>query len=61
MIKAAENRKVYTMKEISQLLGVNIKRIYQMAKDNEFPCVRVGRQYLAPKRAFHEWFNHWAD
>lgn len=38
-------RDVMMAKEVSRLLGFNVKTIYEAAKRGELPCLKVGREF----------------
>ena len=46
--KAAEKR-TYTVKEISQMLGISEKSSYRLLKENRIEHFKVGRTYKIPK------------
>lgn len=52
-----QQREVYTMKQVQQMLGISKTKTYQLAKDRVFPVIMLGRNYLSPVRAFDRWLD----
>jgi excisionase family DNA binding protein len=48
---------VMTAKEVADLLRVNIKSIYEAARNNAIPCRRMGRRLLFSRRAIMAWLR----
>lgn len=46
-----------TIDETARILNVSIQRAYQLARENAFPTVRVGRQVRVDPRALEDWIN----
>ncbi len=46
---------VYTVKEISNLLGIGLPAAYQLVRSDGFPCIKVGKRLVVPIVAFHTW------
>jgi excisionase family DNA binding protein len=44
--------------EVASLLRVNKDRVYQLARDNQIPHVRVGRQVRFQESALKEWLSN---
>lgn len=56
-------KQVYTVDEIQEMLGCGRNKAYQLVKDsyenrNMFPVIRLGKNFLIPKDAFHQWLNN---
>ena len=51
-------RAVYTVPEVADLLGINLPKAYELARQESFPAVRLGRRIVVPKAAFERWLNH---
>ena len=49
-----KNRKVYTVPEVAEQLGISRAAGYQMAKQQVFPTIRFGRRVVVPKERFEE-------
>lgn len=52
------DRKTLTVKEVSQWLGIGINQTYALVKKDGFPKLRIGTQYLIPKKEFEEWVSN---
>ncbi len=48
---------VYTVPEVSALLGVSIPTAYVMARSKEFPAFYIGKRCLVPKVPFDQWLT----
>lgn len=61
MIKDLEGmlseKKVYSAKEVSQFLKVDIKVIYSQCRKKKIPHLRLGRRVIFPIPQFNRWFN----
>ncbi len=49
------NKEVYTVREISILLGIGLNKAYAMANTNEIPNIKFGRRIIIPKKQFELW------
>lgn len=54
-------KKVYTVKELQEILGVCRPTIYELLKTEPFKYVKVGRKYLISKESFDNWLNAGID
>jgi excisionase family DNA binding protein len=52
-----ENRAVYNVREIAKLLNINVPRAYELAKQKDFPAIRIGKRIVVPKQAFERWLE----
>lgn len=50
-------RMMYTVKEISEALGMGTNQTYALVKSNDFPSIKIGQQYFIPKDLFEEWIR----
>jgi excisionase family DNA binding protein len=51
-------RKVYTAKEVAQVLGLSSKTIHRMIASGILPCMNLGGQTVRiPKEKFDQWFQ----
>ncbi len=50
-----ERRRVLTVKQVSEELGVSRNLIYRQVKSGVIPAVKVGDRYLIPVVAFERW------
>lgn len=48
---------VYTVKEMSDILGVGMNKAYDLIHEKRVPFIRVGRKFKIPKKAFENWLN----
>ncbi len=51
------NFDLYTLKEISALLGLSYSTVYSYAVSGVFPCFRIGTRYYSHKDTFTAWFD----
>lgn len=50
---------VYTVKEVAQLLGVSLPKMYAFVNTPGFPVVKLSeRKTLIPKASLEEWLMH---
>ncbi|GAB0103465.1 helix-turn-helix domain-containing protein [Nocardia sp. JMUB6875] len=47
----------YTVEQAAELLGVSRNNAYQAVHDGVIPAKRVGRRWVIPCKAFHEWLD----
>ena len=50
-------KRVYTVDEIQDILGVSKTTTYQLIKSKVFHSVRVGGQYRISKKSFDNWLD----
>ena len=51
-------RVVYTVPEVAALLGINLPKAYELARQPDFPAIRVSnRRIVIPKTAFERWLE----
>ncbi len=50
-------KRVYTVDEIQDILGISKTTAYQLVKSNVFHSVRVGGQYRISKKSFDAWLD----
>ena len=48
----------YTIEQAAGLLGVSRGRPYQLARDGVIPARRIGRRWLVPRKALHDWLDN---
>lgn len=46
-----------TVKEISKLLGLGINQTYSLVKRDDFPKIKINRQYIIPRDKFIQWID----
>jgi excisionase family DNA binding protein len=59
--RSEPERAVYSVKEVAQLLGLNLGGTYALVKDGTIPARRVGSRWLISKQRFHAWLDGLAD
>jgi excisionase family DNA binding protein len=51
-------RVVYTVPEVAALLGINLPKAYELARQEGFPAIRISpRRIVIPKAAFERWLD----
>lgn len=51
-------KRVYTVEEIQDILGVSKTSAYNLVKSNAFHCVKVGGHYRISKKSFDAWLDN---
>lgn len=54
---APYEKRVYTVDEIQDILGISKTTAYQLVRSNVFHSVRVGGQYRISKKSFDTWLD----
>ncbi len=49
------SREIMNTKEVARYLGLNEKRIYQLAKQGEIPATRIGGKWIFPRALMDQW------
>ncbi len=49
------SREIMNTKEVARYLGLNEKRIYQLAKSGEIPATRIGGKWIFPRTLMDQW------
>lgn len=57
-------KKVFTAKDIQELLGVCEKTAYSLIRQAQitggmFKVIKIGRLYKIPSQPFLDWLDHW--
>ena len=47
-----------SVEEAGELLGVSRQVAYQLARRDDFPCLRIGRRMLIPRHKLIEWVDN---
>jgi len=55
--KPEMDKAVYNVYEVAALLGINLPKAYELARQEGFPAIRIGRRIVVPKEAFHRWLE----
>jgi excisionase family DNA binding protein len=50
-------KRVYTVEDIQEILGVSKTTAYNLASSGEFRCIKVGGQYRVSKKSFDLWLE----
>ncbi|MFW6008832.1 MAG: helix-turn-helix domain-containing protein [archaeon] len=48
---------VFGVKILSQFLGINVNKGYELVKRKNFPAKKIGRKYLIYKENLDEWLR----
>lgn len=51
------NKRVYSVDEIQDILGIGLSTVYKLVKSGQFHTVRVGHRVLVSKKSFDEWLQ----
>lgn len=51
------DKKVYTISEIQDILGISLSSVYKVIKSKQFHSVKVGHRVLISKKSFDEWLH----
>lgn len=51
-------KRIYTVDEIQDILGISKTTAYNLVKSNAFHCVKVGGHYRVSKKSFDEWLDN---
>ncbi|MBT9171975.1 MAG: hypothetical protein DDT21_00351 [Syntrophomonadaceae bacterium] len=51
------DRLVYSVQEAAKLLGINAITVYNLARTENFPALRIGRRIVIPKAALERWLD----
>lgn len=54
---ATYEKRVYTVDEIQDILGISKTTAYQLVRSKVFHSVRVGGQYRISKKSFDTWLD----
>jgi excisionase family DNA binding protein len=55
--KSTINKRVYSVAEIIEILGISRKKAYELCNSGFFSIVRVGRTIRISKISFDEWLD----
>lgn len=56
-VSVSVEKKVYTVKEIMNILGIRRKKAYDLVKEGHFAYKKLGRDIRINKESFDKWFN----
>lgn len=56
--KPEMDKAVYNVYEVAALLGINLPKAYELARQEGFPAIRISpRRIVIPKAAFERWLD----
>ena len=55
--KYFENTKILHPKDIKQILGCGMNRVYDIINTKGFPKIKIGNRYYIPENAFYNWIE----
>ncbi|RZU51315.1 excisionase family DNA binding protein [Krasilnikovia cinnamomea] len=47
----------YTVKEVAEMLSLNLGGTYRMIRTGDIPARKLGGRWVVPRRAFHDWLD----
>lgn len=50
-------KELLTAREVQQILGLGLSKVYDMMARGELPTLRVGRLIRVPRQALDEWMD----
>lgn len=56
-IESDYDKRIYTVEEIQDILGVSKTSAYNLVKSNVFHSVKIGDHYRISKKSFDKWLN----
>ena len=56
-VRKMSNKRVYTVEEIENILGISKNTAYALVKSGAFHSVKIGGQYRISKKCFDEWLD----
>ena len=51
------NKLVYSIQEVADLLGISKSYAYELARKGIFPVLELGTKRVIPKEKFNKWVN----
>ncbi len=57
-VRKMSNKRVYTVEEIENILGISKNTAYALVKSGAFHSVKIGGQYRISKKSFDEWLDN---
>lgn len=55
--QVAPDKRVYTVEEVAEILGIGRTSAYSLVKEGHFKIVRIGNAIRISKRSFDEWLD----
>lgn len=56
-IESDYDKRIYTVEEIQDILGVSKTSAYKLVKSNVFHSVKIGDHYRISKKSFDKWLD----
>ena len=53
----AEHLKVYTPRDVHEILGLSMAKVYDIFRQKTFPSVQIGKRYFVTQEAFIAWLD----
>ena len=53
-----EEKIIYTVQELKQILGIGINQCYELVNSGVFPVKHIGKKMVIPVKPFMEWLNN---
>lgn len=47
-----------TIQDVSEILRIGIRSTYELARQKDFPTIKIGRRSIVPKHLFIEWIKN---
>ena len=55
----AEKLKIYSPKDIHEIFGLSLPRVYAIFRQDTFPSIRIGRRFFVTEMALLEWLQRY--
>lgn len=52
---------VYTVKQAADKLQMSKSKVYELARQKDFPSVKIGGRVMIPRQKLEEWINQQAE
>ena len=53
-----QERAVYNVREVSQMLSISLGGTYQLCRNGMIPALKLGGRWVVPKARFHTWLDN---
>lgn len=50
-------KKVYTVKEVSQVMCIGLNKTYDLIHENKIPYIKLGKKYVIPIASLNNWLD----
>lgn len=58
IIKEKEEKIIYTVHELKEILGIGINQCYELVNSGVFPVKHIGKKIVIPVEPFLRWLNN---